>query len=203
MALDPCRLLPDASLVQLGGDNLEEIQRIVNTRGGVAFWLFVDALCLLLTLGLGGGSDGRKPTASGNRTGPRRLLCLLHRLGRCLDLGWRRCLLLRQQLRVLRFPRKLRTPLFLFLLFASLCTLGVIFPCIRLLAFLNGSVAVNVIIQLGLPLQIRITFSAAAASCFFASLSAFLARPPSFFAFPPFGGMLVLVVVRSKSVGHV
>ncbi len=34
------------------------------------------------------------------------------------------------------------------------------------------------------------TFSASAAAAFFASLSAFLALPDSFFAFPPFGAML-------------
>jgi hypothetical protein len=36
----------------------------------------------------------------------------------------------------------------------------------------------------------QLTFSAAAATCFLASFSAFLARPDSFFAFPPLGGIL-------------
>ena len=39
-----------------------------------------------------------------------------------------------------------------------------------------------------IPQSLR-TLSAAAASCFLASFSAFFARPDSFFAFPPFGAM--------------
>ncbi len=38
----------------------------------------------------------------------------------------------------------------------------------------------------------QLTFSAVAAACFLASFSAFLARPDSFFAFPPLGGILLL-----------
>ena len=36
----------------------------------------------------------------------------------------------------------------------------------------------------------QLTFSAVAVACFLASFSAFLARPDSFFAFPPLGGIL-------------
>lgn len=36
----------------------------------------------------------------------------------------------------------------------------------------------------------QLTLSAVAATCFLASFSAFLARPDSFFAFPPLGGIL-------------
>ena len=38
----------------------------------------------------------------------------------------------------------------------------------------------------------QLTFSAVAAACFLASFSAFLARPDSFFVFPPLGGILLL-----------
>ena len=38
----------------------------------------------------------------------------------------------------------------------------------------------------------QLTFSAVAAACFLASFSAFLARPDSFFTFPPLGGILLL-----------
>ena len=45
------------------------------------------------------------------------------------------------------------------------------------------------------PMHARRTLSAAAASCFLASFSAFFARPDSFFAFPPLGA-----IVTEKSV---
>ena len=46
------------------------------------------------------------------------------------------------------------------------------------------------------------TRSASAAAAFLASFSAFLARPDSFFAFPPLGGIVMWPILRELGRGY-
>lgn len=50
-------------------------------------------------------------------------------------------------------------------------------------------------------MSLYFTFSCSAATCFFASFSAFLARPVSFFEFPPFGAIAVQIERKGRLWG--
>jgi len=188
MPFDPSSLLANTSFVRFGIYHFQQVQGIVNTSGREALDLpgFLRSLFRVIGVETVPGREGPRTCGLGA------LLFITTLVGSSF-LRWCTCFLFCKE----TGGFSLTSQLFLTLgfLVGILILFSTLIPLGCLLTFLWIFVSLD---RLASRKTVAHTLSTTTDSFFFASFSAFLARPDSFFAFPPRGGILIRVVWCGK-----